>query len=194
MIPRKNPESQADDLKTLLHHATGYARHMMETTGSVPPTLMADTPEGVILFVPKSMADDDAKDKFANAGRLLAVGHKATAVAMVLESWATFANRPGQPVANVPPSQSPDREEVVVVMAEAHCARAQQFLFIQRDGQGKFTGFGTSLLPQFDQMEGRFARMMPGKKPTENEAQMARTLLKTMGMAVQTPGNNTLWN
>jgi len=43
-------------------------------------------------------------------------------------------------------------------------------------------------------MEGRFARMMPGKKPTENEAQMARTLLKTMGMAVQTPGNNTLWN
>ena len=56
----------------------------MSTVGSVPPA-MAETPEGFMMFVPKSLGDGAEKDKSANAGRLFAVGYKATAVAMALE-------------------------------------------------------------------------------------------------------------
>ena len=193
MIPRK-PFDRSDYLDALLRHAKSYAEHMMATTGSVPPTLMAETPEGFMMFVPKSLEDGAEKDKFANAGRLLAVGYKATAVAMVLESWATFAKRPGQALPQVPPSQSPDREEVVVIIAEARGAKAQQFLFIQRDSRGKFSGFGTSLVPQFEKMEGRFAQMMPPKEPSDKDAQMAKMLLTAMGVIVEGKGADPMWN
>lgn len=193
MIPRKKFD-RSDDLDALLRNAKGYAEHMMGTTGTVPPALMAETPEGFMMFVPKSLEDGAEKDKFANAGRLLAVGYKATALAMVLESWATFAKRPGQPLPKVPPSQSPDREEVVVIMAEARGSKAQQFLFIQRDSSGKFTGFGTSLVPQFEELEGRFAQMMPPKEPSDKDAQMAQMLLTAMGVIVVNKGQNPMWN
>ena len=48
MIPRKRFD-RSDDLDALLRHAKGYAEHMMGTTGSVPPALMAETPEGFII-------------------------------------------------------------------------------------------------------------------------------------------------
>ena len=193
MISRKKFD-RSDDLDALLRHAMGYAKHMMATAGRVPPTLMAETPEGFLMFVPKSLQDVAEKDKFANAGRLLAVAYKATAVAMVLETWATSAKRPGPDLPQVPPSQAPDREEVVVIMAEARGAKAQQFLCIQRDSGGKFTGFGTSPEPQFEKMEGRFAQMMPQKKPTDKDAQMAKMLLTAMGGIGEGKGQNPMRN
>lgn len=194
MMQRQNPNRNPDDLNRLLQHGAGYARHMMKTTGSVPPTLMADTPEGMMLFIPKTMGNENDKDAFANAGRLLAIGHKATSVMLILEAWMTLAKHPGEAVPNVPPSQSPDRKEVVVLMAEARGVRAQQFLFIERDWQQRFTGFGTSLVPQFDKIEGRFARMMPPKEPSNKDARLARLALRAMGVAVETLGSNPIWN
>ena len=186
--------NRSDDLDALLRHAMGYAEHMMATAGSVPPTLMAATPEGFLMFVPKSLKDVAEKDKFANAGRLLAVAHKATAVALVLETWATSAKRPGPALPQVPPSQSPDRVEVVVIMAEARGVKAQQFLSIQRDSRGKFAWFGTSPEPEFNEMEGRFAQMMPPKKPSDKDAQMAKMRLTAMGIIVERKGQNPMWN
>jgi len=194
MMQRQNPNRNPGDLNGLLQHGAGYARHMMKTAGSVPPTLMADTPEGTMLFIPKTMGSENEKDAFANAGRLLAIGHKATSVMLILEAWMTVAKHPGETVPDIPPSQSPDRKEVVVLTAEARGVRAQQFLFIGRDWQRRFTGFGTSLVPQFDQIEGRFARMMPPKEPSNKDARLARMALKAMGVAVETLGTNPMWN
>lgn len=194
MAKNRNTHGSREALQSLLAQARHYATHMMKSCGSVPPTLMALTPDGFIMLVPDSVANEKAKDQFANAGRLLAVGYKATAVAMILESWATFATRPGQPLPDTPPSQSPNREEVVVIMGETHDSRGQHFLFIQRNSAGKFTGFGTSVVPQFDRLEGRFAQMMPPKEPSQNEALMARSLLTAMGIAVTNAGFNPMWN
>ena len=103
--------------------------------------------------------------------------------------------RRGMPVdLSVPPSHSPDREEVVAIMAEGRERAAQRFLFIQRDSFGKFLGFGTSLLPQVDQVEGRFAGLMPPKAPTDEMASTARNLLKTMGISVERHGPDPRWN
>jgi len=169
---------------------------MMANAGSVPPTLMALTPSGTMMYVPQNLSDGEAKDQFANTARLIAVGYNASAVAMILESWARFAKSSREPLENadVPPSQSPDREEVVAVMAEARDRCIQRFLFIQRNSAGQFTGFGTSLVPELDEVKGRFAQLIPPNVPSANDSAMARSLLEVMGVVLDDHGQNPIWN
>ena len=188
-----NPKSR-EELEALINQSRYYAKHMLQKIGSVPPALVALTTVGLMVFVPSGLEDTDAKNKFASTGCLLAVGYKASALVMILDSWATFRKRPGLPLPEGPPSQSPDRKEVVVLMGETRDTRAQQFLFIQRNSSKNFTGFGTSLLPQFDQLEGRFAQIIPPKVPNDSDALMARTLLIAMGVNVTNHGANPMWN
>ena len=84
--------------------------------------------------------------------------------------------------------------KVVAIMAESREGRAQRFLFIQRDSAGRFTGFGTSLLPQIQEIEGRFAGLLPPSEPTDEMAMAARNLLQAMGVAIERAGNDPKWN
>lgn len=79
-------------------------------------------------------------------------------------------------------------------MGETIGTCAQHFMFIERNSSGKFTGFGESLLPRFEQMEGRFAQMMPPKVPTEADVLAARMRLTAMGVEVANQGHNPMWN
>jgi hypothetical protein len=193
---RKQPPKQLKTLENLLQQAEHYSEYMMTgSSGSVPPTLMALTPEGFIMHIPQRFDSPDDKDLFAKTIRLMAVGYKASAVAMISESWIVTKKRRDQELdMSVPPSQSPDREEVVSIMAESREGCTQRFLFIQRDSLGKFTGFGTSLLPQVEDVEGRFAGLLPPKEPTEEIAMAARNLLQAMGIAVENAGFDPRWN
>jgi hypothetical protein len=184
------------DLEAILKQAEHYASYMMKgSSGSVPATLMVATPEGFVLHLPTKFASVEDKDNLAKTGRLLTVGFKASAIAMISEAWITIPKRRGQPPdLTTPPSESPDREEVVAIMAECHGRSAQRFLFIQRDSFGKFIGFGTSLLPPIDEVQGRFAGLMPPKEPTNEMAMAARNLLQAMGIAVEKAGFDPRWN
>jgi hypothetical protein len=156
---------------------------------------MALTPRGFILHIPTKFETDDQKELFSKTIRLMSVAYKATAVAMISESWIVTQQRRGQPPdLTVPPSQSPNREEVVAIMAESREGHAQRFLFIQRDSFGKFTGFGTSLLPQVHEVQGRFAGLLPPKEPTDEMALAARNLLQALGVAIEQVGPDPRWN
>ena len=193
---RKQPPKQLKTLENLLQQAEHYSEYMMTgSSASVPPTLMALTPEGFIMHIPQRFNSPDAKDLFAKTIRLMAVGYKASAVAMISESWiVTKKSRNRELDLSVPPSESPDREEVVSIMAESREVRTQRFLFIQRDSFGKFTGFGTSLLPQIQEVEGRFAGLLPPKEPTDEMAMAAKNLLQAMGIAIENAGPDPRWN
>ena len=193
---KKRPPNQLKTLENLLQQAEHYSEYMMTgKSASVPPTLMALTPEGFILHIPSKFETDDHKELFSKTIRLMAVGYRASAVAMISESWIVTQKRRGQPPdLSVPPSQSPDREEVVAIMAESREGHAQRFLFIQRDSFGKFTGFGTSLLPQIQEVQGRFAGLLSPKEPTDEMALAARNLLQAMGIAVENAGFDPRWN
>lgn len=173
--------------------ALGYAEHMMRNAGSIPPTLIADTEEGIMLYLPDKMGDERAKQNFANTARLVAVGYRASAVAFVLESWATFA-KSGKPLDKTPPSQSTDREECVIISLESADQKATKLLVIERDGSGKFVGFGTRQLPDLTDFQGRFSGIMPPKPPGEKDALMAKQLLKVMGVEPEHRGFNPMWN
>jgi hypothetical protein len=190
--PKHKGESPQGD--ALLGRAIHYAEHAMRRFGRVPPTFLAETDRGLIAYFPETMGNDHAKDNFANTARLVTVAYNASTVAMILESWITLA-KPGKPLdPSIPPSQSPDREECVVIVVEGHGEMRSKFLPIQRKLLCTFTGFGTDNIPQFDEMQGRFAGMMPPTPPTKQDRRTARQLLLMMGVAPDNLGFNPSWN
>lgn len=57
---------QPTPLDELLGLAQGYAEFPMRNIGHVPPSLLANSPIGLIHFVPDNLKDARAKDNFAN--------------------------------------------------------------------------------------------------------------------------------
>jgi hypothetical protein len=190
---RRNTPMDFSEHQRLVDLARGYAEHMMRSGGSVRPVLLADTAEGTILYLPETMGNERSKQNFANTARLIAVGYGATAVAFVFESWITFA-KPGRPLDSTPPSESPDREECVLISAETRHRQATEILMIQRDRTGKFVGFATPDVPEVTGFKGRFSQIMPPKPPGEKEIVMARQLLSMMGVEPENRGSNPMWN
>jgi len=188
-----DPE-EAARLTALANQAEHYATHMMRTTGSVPPTVIADTAGGYVFCMPSGLADEAAKDRFADVARLLAVAHGATALVMVVEAWVRLATPDGRLDTATPPSQAPDRREMVVLMLEGTSRRANRFLPIQRDPAGGFIEFGRHPMPDFASAEGRFAGLMPQHTPTAEQVAAARVALLKLGMCVANRGSDPAAN
>lgn len=181
MSPVQMPR-QLRTLDDLLAQAEHYANYCMRNTGRVTPALFLLGPDGPLMLVPESLADESAKDDFANNARLMCIAHGATAVVMVLEAWAKFAT-PGEKFdMTEPPSEAFDRREVVVLMGESRDGPKQKFLPIIRSGNGKFFGFGESDVPVMDQMTGRFAQILPPKVPDDEMRLVAKAMLKVKGV------------
>jgi hypothetical protein len=179
-------------LNDLIKHAMGYAEFSMKKLGRVPPTLFVQTPGGIAIYFPETMGNEKAKNNFANTSRLIAVAYGATATAMVLESWITRA-KPGRELdASIPPSQSPDREECVVIQVECVGVSKTKILSIDRNAKGVFTGFGA--VDNLDEAKGRFSEIMPQKPQTEENRKMAKQLLMMMGVVPEEMGFNPMWN
>ena len=61
--------NEPTDLDTLTAYAEGYAEFSMKNIGRVAPTMLAVSPDGLLHFIPESLADERAKNDFANIGR-----------------------------------------------------------------------------------------------------------------------------
>jgi hypothetical protein len=193
-MARKQNGSKRERLLGLLAQARHYAEWNLRNHGQIPPCAMALNKDGIMMMVPPRMGTVQDKDQFADAARMLAVGYGAEAVCMILESWAVFGSRPGQNIADIPPSQSAERVEVEVVSAEIKGIAAQQIFTIKRDAAGLFVELEEKLTPKFDEMQGRFARILPPKEPTENQAKMASFVVAGLGYVVEGKGKNPIWN
>jgi hypothetical protein len=177
------PQHQPAPLDELLALAQGYAEFSMRNIGHVPPALLADSPTGLIHFVPKNLKDERAKDSFANTARLICVGYEATAAVLVLEAWMKLG-KPGETLdMSEPPSEAFDRREVVVLTGETAGHGQQKLLPIIRTDAGGFFGFGEHDVLQLDNFEGRFAQMVPPKRPTAEARDLARAVLAAMGIS-----------
>ena len=187
---RENPHG----LEPLARQASDYALHMMRTTGSVPPTVIADTAEGYIFCMPTEMTDDAAKDRFAEVTRVFAIAQSARSLVMVVEAWARLPDANGHLDTDTPPSQAPDRKEVVVLMLEDHSSNATLMLPILRDEAGAFREFGDAGPMHFGESEGRFSGLMPRNKPSVREAAQAKATLMALGMNIVNRGFDPTMN
>jgi len=183
-MKRSRWKDNLNGLAPLAHQATAYALHMMRTTGSVPPTVIAATDEGYVFCMPTSLTDDAAKDRFAEVARLFAIAHCARAIVMVVEAWAKLPDSRGHLDTATPPSESPDRKEVVALMLEDHSRNASSLLPILRNADGAFTGFRDAGPLQFGESAGRFSGLMPRNKPSIREAAQAQSTLQALGMNI----------
>jgi hypothetical protein len=178
-----------ENLDDLLAQAEHYANYSMRNMGRLPATLFLIGPDGPMMFVPKSLGDDRAKDDFADNARLVCIAYAATSVVMALEAWAKFAN-PGEKLDTTePPSEALDRREVIVLMGESRSGQKQKFLPIIRSGNAKFFGFGEPEAPTMDEMKGRFAQLLPTEIPDTRMRDLARAMLKVKGVGRAVPGS-----
>jgi len=181
MQPSPQPHPQPKTLDDLLANAGHYADFCMRNSGRVTPALFLIGPDGPLMFVPESLADEHAKDGFATQARLMCLAHAATACVMTLEAWAKFA-KPGEKFdLTEAPSEAFDRREVVVLMGESRDGQKQKFLPIIRSDNGKFFGFGESEVPGMDEIKGRFAQLLPTKVPDAAMRDLAKAMLKVKG-------------
>ena len=187
-VKRTRRQPEPERLESLARQAADYALHMMRTTGSVLATVIADTDGGYVFCMPSALADDAAKDHFAEVARLFAVAHDARALMMVVEAWAKLPDADGHLDTDTPPSQSPDRKEVVVMILEDHSRNSTSMLPILRDLHGTFTGFGDPGPLVFGKSAGRFSDLMPRNKPSTREAAGAKAALLKLGMTVVNRG------
>jgi hypothetical protein len=175
--------NKLENLDDLLAQAEHYANYSMRNIGRLPATLFLIGSEGPLIYMPESLADDEAKDDFAAVARLLCIAHAATSVVMALEAWVKYA-KPGEKLDETErPSEAFDRQEVVVLMGESHTGQKQKFLPIIRSDNGKFFGLGESDAPSVDNVNGRFAQLLPAKTPDARIREVAKALLKVKGIA-----------
>ena len=155
----------------------------MRKFGFVPLTLVARGEHGVVFLSPYHLADDSAKDQFAQIARLVCVAHAATAAVLVLESWLAPIGSDMSGDGFASPSQSPDRREVVVLAGESDSGSRQTILPIVRARDGQFREFGKGEVVPTDSVSGRFARLLPAIPPTRAEQERASLVLAAMGVA-----------
>jgi hypothetical protein len=195
---KKHPPTQLDTLQDLLQEAEHYSEAMMTSDiATVPLTLMVLAPEGLLLHRPCSSNSNPEKDGFAQMARIAAVAYKATAVAVIAESWVAGMDPrvPDDMVNSITPAESPDRQEVVWIHGESRSSAISRFLLIQRDTYGNFTGFAPSLLSDNDgEVSGRLSGFMPQHEVTDKEALAARYLMQTMGADVKQSAGGEQWN
>jgi hypothetical protein len=180
--------NKLENLDDLLAQAEHYANFSMRNMGRLPPTLWLLGSEGLLMFMPESLLDENAKDEFATNARLICIAHDATSVVMALEAWVKYA-KPGEKFDETePPSEAFDRQEVVVLMGESRQGQKQKFLPIIRSGNGRFFGFGESDTPSMEKMRGRFAQLLPTKVPDAATRELAKVMLKAKGVGRAKPG------
>ena len=178
-MPSGQTPTTLDDLLT---QAEDFALFSMRQAGRVPPTMMAVSPKGLLIYLPEQMGNDRAKNDFATTARLICIAHDVTAVVLILESWMKMA-APGETLdATEAPSEAIDRKEVVVLAGESRDKKRQKFLPIIRTDVGGFFGFGESDLPDLNNFEGRFAEILPPQAAPATLKAQARLLLKAMGL------------
>jgi hypothetical protein len=169
-----------ETLQQLMTHAEIFATQAMRSNGQVPTTLFIQTLDGPLMLRPPQFTGEESKDRFVELARLTCVAHGATATVLVAESWMKTATQDKRLDLSVPPSQSPDRQEVVIFMGEARFAGCQKFQPILRSGDGRFAGFGEAPRIDCDTVKGRFAQFLPEKYPDFDTQRAARELLDRM--------------
>ena len=187
-MKRNSRQPQPEPLEALARQAKDYALHMMRTTGSVPPTVIADTDEGYVFCMPSALAGEADKDRYAEMAKLMAVAYRARALVMIVESWVRLPDATGHLDPDVRPSQAADRKEMVALLLEDRSVSATSLIPILRDSTGAFTDLGLNAPMNFGDSEGRFSKLMPRHKPSADECARAKRILFAMGMTVVNRG------
>jgi hypothetical protein len=165
----------------LIAEAARYARFILKWDGFIAPLMMASTDDGILMFTPKDMNDEDGKDTFANTVSLIAGTYGASALVLIMEFWMTLASQESN-LDMTPPSESYEREEVVTLIGQSKDGNRSQMYPIVRLDNGRFWNLGDPFELGADSFSGRFAGLLPTKEADLTMRVLGKKLLEAMGV------------
>jgi len=149
----------------------------MRKSGEVSPTLLVQGPEERGTLHPRSLSCEQDKDDFLKVGRLACLAHGAVASVLLTEAWMVQPKDGKRLDLSIPPSRSPDRQEIVSIMGETRQGHTQKVLPILRSETGEFLGFGEAQEIKADNVQGRFANFLPPAIPDQETRELAKEAL-----------------
>jgi hypothetical protein len=165
-------------LEKLLALAERCATSSMRQNGTVRPVFFIVADDGTRLAVPISVDTDQEKDASIAAARLVCIARGATAVVSIAEAWMSVKST-GEKIA--PPSEDPDRQEILMLLGEDYAGCKQRILPILRKTSGQYSGIGKKKTTSHD-LKGRFTNILPSAPPTPEVKAEAMKLLEAMGV------------
>ena len=168
-------------LKELMKQAEKYVSLQMHGEGHCPPRLFMDGIEGKAVVHPPDLSSESGKDNFSTMAKLLCLAHGASACVFVSEAWMLKAKNGEKLDLSRPPSESLDRQEVVIVMGESREGCLQEFFPILRHENGKFKGLGVARLEE-NKLAGRFGQFITAEVPDAETRRQAKMVLEANGI------------
>jgi hypothetical protein len=172
-----------------LSHDIRHAERTLMTSGSLIPMMVVHADNGIHVFA-MPWTDQASKVKIIQLVRIFCLANDATALSMIVEAWMATVPIVGEAseaarraLRGIPPSQRPDREEVVLA-TYATWIGGQQKTFkrmhpIIRNAAGAVTGLGlnaTDFGPD-NEMTGLLTNILPPPNAPAREREVARKAL-----------------
>lgn len=129
------------NLDNILNFAGKHARTILIEQGAkdLMPVFCLETPSGAGIIIGAPWENEQEKLNCIEAVRQLAREHKAVMCAFCGEAWVTKHHLHNNPWDGTPPSQSPNRHEVVFAIATDGRETKGVSWLIVRDEKGKIT-------------------------------------------------------
>lgn len=190
----RRPPPQPELIQQLLAAGRAVAEGFLRDNGQIPPVMLAISEGDIVLHTATSTTNEQVKDDFAGACRLLARANRAEGVVLILEAWARIAPPGGSIDTNIRPSTAADRIEVVSLNAEIPGHSYLAMHEIQRDSAARFLCLGEDAGLGGADLAGRFAGILPQTPPTDLEAKVAKKVLLSFGINPDGTRINPMWN
>jgi hypothetical protein len=134
-------ERSHEALEEEMRYAEITASAWMKRAGFCPQTFFMWGEEGrFILERPRPW--DQGHEWFIKAGRLACAATGAYACVFISEAWTVIPRDGLQADLNQAPSQSPDREEILMIVGQTREERLQKAIQVFRDGNDKVLRLG----------------------------------------------------
>lgn len=169
-------------LDELMLHADNYVNDTMRQCGELAATVFMIGPDGITGFSRADVADDGKKRDFIYTTRMMCIAHDATAAVLCSEAWMRSNKAGERRDQSLSPAESPDRQEVVILMGESRENTIQKVLPLERSEEGEFMSLGQGPEIYDAKITGQFASFLPEESPDEVSKQMAKQYLASHGM------------
>ena len=163
-------------LQDLFKRAVDYASFIIRESAQLGPSILISATDGSHFFLTGDTSDDLAKDRFVREARLACIAYGAEAVVFVSEAWMSrrLSKRP---------SESPDREEIVILLGEAYESNLRKLFRVLRSESGPVVSIVECADLPLDQAKGRFTNILPLRRPTAEHQAQAKKLLAELGVS-----------
>jgi hypothetical protein len=173
--------NRKDYLDKTWQHDLDWARKTLIDKGAVAQMIVVHTQANNRAIV-VSIRPGVTKDEACAFARHVCVAYNADAVTVMGEAWM-LRGKDGKPAdTTAPPSESPDRIEVLAVSMSSRddtgaISHRASYRPIERGADDKPAGLGAEVKWEGVQYVGRFAEILPERKPTFTEQRIARKQL-----------------